>query len=814
VWTRGVPYLLLAILDLVFFAELVLHPAQLLYSDHSDLLAMHLPTKQFLIESWRETDELPLWCPYSFGGTPLIHDVQVAVFYPLHYPLYWLHEDQVGPALAWLVVLHVLIAGWGMYAYARFRGLGGPGSFVAALGYMFAGKWLMHVLGLGHYIFTPLAWLPLVLLLLEQALRRRSFPWAAGAGAIFALIVVGTHPQLTLYTGVFIALWTLLAGRQGDKDTPSVTLSSLGWWLALGVCAALVAAALSAVQLLPALEAASQASRGVGVSSDELLRGTLPTLKSFLAPPLIGIHAEPRAGLGVLWTAVVLMAPLLCWKRVRFPFLVWVLLIGFALGGAVLLQALPGFRLFAFPQRMLIPAALPAALLAGTTVQTLIGNPDPGSNKRSLCWQFLLLLVLAAAWLSAAPAWDQWQQWRRGEGVPFPLYWAALPLTTLTALWLLVRRPSGRPLLRGTVWIIVLLADLWTLTRPLVAVRREADVYTPSNSVHYLAEHRTYRIGDKTYQGRVLSFGRREQAAMTPLGAALPLRLQLEAVLGYNSFDVHRYKEYLQFIADADGPVRPRQVPFGYPIVGEFPLKNQTLVDLLGVYHLQQPSDHFTIWGAEVFAAAPGGLLPLLGALQAKREDPELRGWRPVQHDPHPSAYVHFPGGIQDLGPFTLFRNERVLPRAFVVPHAEPLPQYSRVLDTLKKTDFTRTVLLEDFTPEAAAMKKGIYQPATIRNYQPNRVEIELDGTASGYLVLADVWFPGWTCEVDGRPVPVHRANYLFRAVPVAAGDRHVVFTFAPTSYRWGRLISMTSLAGVGVLLLLAGVRRRRRPAA
>ncbi|HEV3446358.1 MAG TPA: hypothetical protein VG099_17065, partial [Gemmataceae bacterium] len=57
------PYLLLALLGLLFFSDLVLHPAQILYADHSDLLAMHLPMKRFLVRSWHETGELPLWNP-------------------------------------------------------------------------------------------------------------------------------------------------------------------------------------------------------------------------------------------------------------------------------------------------------------------------------------------------------------------------------------------------------------------------------------------------------------------------------------------------------------------------------------------------------------------------------------------------------------------------------------------------------------------------------------------------------------------------------------------------------------------------------
>src|SRR5262249_14778050 len=113
---------------------------------HSDLLAEHVPAKRFLIRSWQETGELPLWCPYHFAGAPFVHDVQVAPFYPPHLALSLLPEEYVGAALSWLVVLHVLLAGLLMYAYARHRNLSPPAALVAAAGFMFAGKWMLHLL--------------------------------------------------------------------------------------------------------------------------------------------------------------------------------------------------------------------------------------------------------------------------------------------------------------------------------------------------------------------------------------------------------------------------------------------------------------------------------------------------------------------------------------------------------------------------------------------------------------------------------------------------------------------------------------------
>ena len=296
---RLLPSLALVGLALTFFGALARHPTWVLYSDGSDLLGLHIPIERFLIHSWRATGELPLWCPDRFGGSPFLHDLQVAAFYPPHLILYALPETAIGPALSWLVVAHVIVAGLGMHAYARSRGLTRRGAFVAALGFMFSGKWMLHLLGGGHYMTVGLAWLPVVLLLIESAIRRRSLLRATWAGTAFALLALGTHPQWTLYAGLFLAFWTLgtaleaagywRASRPGHLLVRGSVTRPIGAWLACGACAATVAVLLVAVQLVPGIEAAGQATRSV-VGTPGMALSRLPmTLFSLVGPPARGM---------------------------------------------------------------------------------------------------------------------------------------------------------------------------------------------------------------------------------------------------------------------------------------------------------------------------------------------------------------------------------------------------------------------------------------------------------------------------------------------------------------------------------------------
>ena len=95
---------------------------------------------------------------------------------------------------------------------------------------------------------------------------------------------------------------------------------------------------------------------------------------------------------------------------------------------------------------------------------------------------------------------------------------------------------------------------------------------------------------------------------------------------------------------------------------------------------------------------------------------------------------------------------------------------------------------------------------ASILSRTPERVEIACDAAGPRLLVLADAFYPGWRAEVDGAPVPVWRANRIFRGVAVPAGAHRVVFVYRPLSFRIGVLLSLLSLA----VAAAAGVRAIR----
>ena len=57
--------------------------------------------------------------------------------------------------------------------------------------------------------------------------------------------------------------------------------------------------------------------------------------------------------------------------------------------------------------------------------------------------------------------------------------------------------------------------------------------------------------------------------------------------------------------------------------------------------------------------------------------------------------------------------------------------------------------------------------------------------------MIADSHYPGWVAYVNDVEKPIHRADYLLRAVAIDAGPAIVRMEYRPNSFRIGGLLSV-----------------------
>jgi hypothetical protein len=84
----------------------------------------------------------------------------------------------------------------------------------------------------------------------------------------------------------------------------------------------------------------------------------------------------------------------------------------------------------------------------------------------------------------------------------------------------------------------------------------------------------------------------------------------------------------------------------------------------------------------------------------------------------------------------------------------------------------------------------------------PGSLSLEVEATGTAMLVVADSFFPGWQAAIDGRTVPILRANGgLARALQVPAGRHSITMVYRPDSVRLGLEISAAALIALAVVL-------------
>ena len=110
-------------------------------------------------------------------------------------------------------------------------------------------------------------------------------------------------------------------------------------------------------------------------------------------------------------------------------------------------------------------------------------------------------------------------------------------------------------------------------------------------------------------------------------------------------------------------------------------------------------------------------------------------------------------------------------------------------------------VLLSE-SPSSRISTPGETGQATFLRDDPECVEIRVNSERPGFLVLSDSYYPGWQATIAGERRTIYRANYMFRAVRIDAGESVVTFSYKPSSFRWGMVVSLlclgfTAIAGV-----------------
>jgi hypothetical protein len=492
-------------------------------------------------------------------------------------------------------------------------------------------------------------------------------------------------------------------------------------------------------------------------------------------------------------------------------------------------SALPGFRSFRYPPKLLVVGALAVSALAGAGWDRLAASRSRRAAGVAAALLALSLAALASSWLGGSPlrAWfDRLAEALRTSDEPLDVVRAILDLRaallhgTVAAAFasgLVVLAPR-RPRLAGSIAVAGLALDLLLANAYHVVTVPQADFEQTPRALEVI--RRAEREDPAPGPFRIERVGRWWPEAWSRSGAPRrfeeivrwerkTLRSLYNMPLGIDStfyLDTIEPLDYgLFFLPWAIEPdpaavrthgLKPGQKVWYYPRRG------------------------LDLWNTRYFLV-PGRLV----------WDSPSRGYASViPHstflDPAPGAFDGPDGPARRAAwlatdDFRVLRNEDAYPRAWIVHRAQLVPPIhglrvadrTRLMQTLLYGDdeFWHAPGLPVRDPRSVALvetdRPGDVEPylsraapdpsetATLTVNTPQRVELTAVLRSPGLVVVADMFYPGWHLSVADHPAPILRTNRAMRGVALPAGTHHLIFRYDPLSFRLGLGLSLVGLA-------------------
>ena len=211
-------------------------------------------------ESYRR-GEVPVWNPWMYCGMAQMAVPSPGIFYPLNIYFYALPFSS---ALALFLITHQLLAGIGAFLLVLSLGWGGLAAAVAALSCAWCGY--MFSMTSNFTLMSTIAWLPLAVFCVRRIRSEFStnnmLAVASTAVTVFMMLAAG-RPEVSVPAALVLAIFAIadVVARYRDDRLGTAALKQLGWRALSGCLGILLAMPI----IVPALEWAQLSPRAAGM---------------------------------------------------------------------------------------------------------------------------------------------------------------------------------------------------------------------------------------------------------------------------------------------------------------------------------------------------------------------------------------------------------------------------------------------------------------------------------------------------------------------------------------------------------------------
>ncbi len=678
-----------------------------------------------------------------------------------------------------------------MYLFVSALGLGRFSSIVSALAFMFSSFFIDEVWWGHETVLGSIIWTPLIFLFYLKAINKRKTVYGVLAGVFLAVQLFSGHFQFAYYGMLALSVFALYFFLSSVKKKE---FGKACQPLLIYLVVAVIGLGLVAILFFPAAELSEHSIRSF--SGDAFAFFTRWSMEpkymiTFLFPrlaPVIGLNSFPFSialgYIGIL--SALLVAASLFLIKDRFVLFFWILCclsILLTLGRytpvySLLYRFLPGFSLFRNPIFFLYLYVFSASVLAGYG-SLFLKNKIWKLRERNMkiligsliCAGLGLIIIASVVSIniptdvpekSSLAAGVNSKTLKFREAFVYDLVNLGCILLLISVPLLLRKRLQTRNLFLQTTIVCLIFLDLFVYGKNFIQTYDLTPFVSKGKWVEFLnRETQPYRVLpllDYPEQDPVLKLNK------------------ISSINGYGSLEI--LQDYVDFIAAFQTS----------PVTQDASLMrvsnhDSVAVDMLNVKYILTSQN------------IEDERFPLVYT----DEIPAAKTWDPYR---------------EDTLKLNIYENKSFLPRAFIVRSIRVVKGREKILEAMKAPGFDpRKTLLLDESPAESSWNLGLGEETdqiSYLSYEEDEIILNVSLEKSGFLVLSEIYYPGWKAFVDGRESKIYRANYLFRSLHLTKGEHTIKFVFSPISFKIGASMTLSTLLILFSFFIFFILRRKR----
>jgi len=249
--------------------------------------------------------------------------------------------------------------------------------------------------------------------------------------------------------------------------------------------------------------------------------------------------------------------------------------------------------------------------------------------------------------------------------------------------------------------------------------------------------------------------------------------LGLEIVSGYDPINLNSYAKYFYLIRGDN----PRDAKGAFWLTLQY-IKRQDLLDILNVKYLVSNN-------------------PL-----------SFNNYELIAHYRRQSLF-YFYWGVLPVDIF-VYKNKFFVERAFYVDNVIGVKNESEAIEKIHETDLRETAVVLGAKEGFVHIEHGKNNSIEIQKVVSGYLDIDTSVEDEQFLVISEIWHPGWKAYLDGKEVPIYRTDLTLMGILVPPGTHSLMMEFMPPNFYLGLYISIISGAILIICVLIYIIRSRK----